>query len=307
MFRYILKRVIMGIITLFILTSTTFFLMKSIPGNPFFRESHFPSPEVIAQMNAKYGLDKSLPEQYMIYLGNVLKGDFGVSLARRGYNVSDIIAKSAPTTIRLGLIAATYALIVGITLGLVAALSRKRWINYIVTVYVTLGVSIPNFLLALLLMIVFCVNLRWFPLIGLKTPLHYVLPTIALSFYPISMITRLTRSAMSDVRKKDYMTLAKSKGLSQFQVIVKHGLKNALLPVITYAGPMVAFLMTGSFVIENLFTIAGSGAEMVSAVGNRDYSMIMGLTIMVGCLIVVFNILSDIVNAFIDPRIKLTK
>jgi ABC-type dipeptide/oligopeptide/nickel transport systems, permease components len=307
MFRYILKRVIMGVITLFILTSTTFFLMKTIPGNPFFRENHFPSPEVVAQMNAKYGLDKSLPEQYMIYLNNVLQGDFGVSLARRGYKVSDILLKSAPTTIRLGLIAAVYALIVGITLGLLAALSRKRWINYIVTVYVTLGVSIPNFLLALLLIIVFCVNLKWFPLIGLKTPLNYVLPTIALSFYPVSMITRLTRSAMSDVRKKDYMTLAKSKGLSQFQVIVKHGLKNALLPVVTYAGPMVAFLMTGSFVIENLFTIAGSGAEMVSAVNNRDYSMIMGLTIMVGCLIVIFNILSDIVNAFIDPRIKLTK
>ena len=307
MFRYIVKRVLMGIITLFILTTATFFLMKTIPGNPFFRENHFPSPEVIAQMNAKYGLDKSLPEQYVVYLRNVMHGDFGESLARRGYNVSQLLVKSAPVTMQLGLIAAVFSLTVGISLGLLAALSNKRWINYIVTVFVTLGVSVPNFLLALLLLMVFCVELKWLPLIGLKSPLHYVLPTIALSFYPISMITRLTRTSMSEVKKKDYMTLAKSKGLSPLEVILKHGLKNALLPVVTYAGPMVAFLMTGSFVIENLFTISGIGNEMVSAVGSRDYSMIMGLTVMIGALIILFNILSDIVNAMIDPRIKLSK
>ncbi|MDR1794278.1 MAG: ABC transporter permease [Erysipelotrichaceae bacterium] len=306
MIRYIIKRVLIGVLTLFILTTVTFFLMKSIPGNPFTSE-RFKDPAILAAMNEKYGLDKPVFEQYIIYLKNVVKLDFGEMYSRKGFYVKDVLLEAAPVTIRLGLMAGAFALTVGITLGIVAALSKKKWINNLVMVLATLGVSVPSFLLALMLMIVFGVKFKIFPLIGLKTPLHYVLPVLALSFYPISYTSRLTRSSMIEVLKKDYITLARSKGLSWVSTVVKHGLKNALLPVVTYAGPMIAFLMTGSFVIENLFTIPGIGSKMVSAIGNRDYSMIMGLTIFLGILIISATLISDLVVAFVDPRVKFKK
>jgi oligopeptide transport system permease protein len=280
--------------------------MKSIPGNPFTSE-RFKDPAILAAMNEKYGLDKPVFEQYIIYLKNVVKLDFGEMYSRKGFYVKDVLLEAAPVTIRLGLMAGAFALTVGITLGIVAALSKKKWINNLVMVLATLGVSVPSFLLALMLMIVFGVKFKIFPLIGLKTPLHYVLPVLALSFYPISYTSRLTRSSMIEVLKKDYITLARSKGLSWVSTVVKHGLKNALLPVVTYAGPMIAFLMTGSFVIENLFTIPGIGSKMVSAIGNRDYSMIMGLTIFLGILIISATLISDLVVAFVDPRVKFKK
>ncbi len=308
MLKYTIKRLIIGLLTLFVLITVTFFLMKIMPGSPFSSEKTL-NPELMRQLNQRYGLDQPLFVQYTRYLGNLLRGDLGESIVKRGRMVIDVISKSAPVTMRLGLIAASFSMIVGITLGLIAAFTKKKWVNNLVMIIVTLGVSIPGFLLALLMIIVFGVNLGWLPVISknLSTPAHYVMPVIALSFYPIAMISRLIRSSMLEVQRQDYMVLARAKGLSPMQVTLHHGLKNALIPVVTYAGPMVAYLLTGSFVVEMLFTIPGIGSEFVSSVTNRDYTLIMGLTIFLGALVIVINIIVDLISVIIDPRIKLDR
>lgn len=303
--KYIFKRAMVGLVTLFILATITFFLMKIIPGTPFAGEQSKLPAAVQEKLMAKYNLDKPVLEQYVIYMKNALTGDFGVSIYRKGRNVTDIIAKGMPVTARLGFTAFAIAMGVGITLGTISAFTKHKWVDNLVIALATIGVSVPGFLLALLLMIVFGVWLHLFPIVGLSTPLHYVLPAISLALSPISMIARLTRSSMMEVMRQDYMVLARSKGSSQLKVIIKHGLKNALIPVVTYAGPLIATLMTGSFVIESLFSIPGIGAEYVTSITNRDYTMIMGLTIFFGAFIIIANIITDIINALIDPRIKL--
>ncbi|MDD2592105.1 MAG: ABC transporter permease [Erysipelotrichaceae bacterium] len=307
MFKYTIKRILVGILTMFILSTITFFMMKIIPGNPFSQDNKVLTPKTYEALEAKYGLDKPVVEQYFIYLNNAIRGDFGESISKTGQQVIDIVIRRAPVTARLGSVAFVIALTVGVTLGIISALTKKRWVNSLITTFATIGVSIPSFLLAILAMILFGVMLGWFPLVGLKTPLHYVLPAIALALNPISMITRLTRSSLRDVMSKDYIVLAKSKGTSELWVIIKHGLKNALLPVVTYCGPMFAFLVTGSFVIESLFSVPGLGMEFTSSVINRDYTLIMGLTLFLGAIVIIMNIVSDIAAAMIDPRIKLGK
>jgi len=307
MIKYTFKRILVGILTLFILASITFFMMKAIPGNPFSQDNKVLTPDAYAVLEAKYGLDKPIFEQYVVYMNNVVTGDFGESISKKGQFVGDIVLKRAPVTAKLGAVAFVIALVVGIALGIVSALTKKRWVNGLITAFATIGVSVPSFLLAILAMIVFGVILGWVPLVGLKSPIYYVLPSIALALNPISMITRLTRSSLRDVMNKDYIILARSKGTSEIWVIIKHGLKNAILPVVTYCGPMFAMLVTGSFVIESLFSIPGIGAEFTSSVINRDYPLIMGLTIFLGALVIIMNILSDVASAVIDPRIKLGK
>ncbi len=307
MFKYTMKRILVGILTMFILATITFFMMKIIPGNPFSQDNKVLTPKTYEALEIKYGLNKPVFDQFLIYLNNAIHGDFGESISKTGQQVSDIVIRRAPVTAKLGAVAFVIALFVGISLGIVSALTKKRWVNSLITTFATIGVSIPSFLLAILAMILFGVMLGWFPLVGLKTPLHYVLPAIALSLNPISTITRLTRSSLRDVMSKDYIVLAKSKGTAEIWIIIKHGLKNALLPVVTYAGPMFAFLITGSFVIESLFSIPGLGMEFTSSVINRDYTLIMGLTLFLGAIVIIMNIISDIAAALIDPRIKLGK
>lgn len=304
MANYILKRLALGVCAIFVLATVTFFLMKIIPGNPFHRENKTLTAEQMAKINEQFGLDKPIFEQYLTYMGNALHGNLGESMKRLGTPVTSVIARSAPTTAKLGLVAFMVALTVGVSFGIISALSKSRLINGSVTVFATLGVSVPSFLLAMMLMIVFGVNLGWVKLVGLDSPSQYVLPAFALALSPISMITRLTRSSLMDVMSKDYITLARSKGTSELWVVIKHGLKNALLPVVTYCGPMLVGLLTGSFVIETLFSIPGIGSEFVKSVTNRDYTLIMGLTIFLGSLMILLNLLSDIVAALIDPRIK---
>lgn len=304
MLKYVLKRLALGICAIFVLATVTFFLMKIIPGNPFHRENKTLTAEQMEKINEQFGLDKPIFEQYLTYMGNALHGNLGESMKRLGTPVTDVIARSAPTTAKLGLVAFMVALTVGVSFGIISALSKSRLVNGVVTVFATLGVSIPSFLLAMMLMIVFGVNLGWVKLVGLDTPSQYVLPAFALALSPISMITRLTRSSLLDVMSKDYITLARSKGTSEVMVVIKHGLKNALLPVVTYCGPMLVGLLTGSFVIETLFSIPGIGSEFVKSVTNRDYTLIMGLTIFLGSLMILLNLVSDIVAAMIDPRIK---
>lgn len=308
MLKYIARRVLIGLLTMIFLITATFFLMRIIPGSPFINDDEsVAAQKQYEQLNAKYGLDKPLTEQYAIYMRGLIHGDLGDSLIKKGKSVVDIIGNTAPVTMRLGLTGFIFSMVVGISLGVIAALSKSRTLNNFVMFLSTLGVSVPNFLLAVFLMLVFGVYLDIFPIIGLKTPLHYVLPTIAVSLHPIAMISRLTRTSMMEVMRQDYMVLAKSKGTAKWLVIIKHGLRNALLPVVTYAGPLIANLLTGSFVVETLFSIPGIGSEFVGSVTNRDYTLIMGLTIFMGFLVIVMNLLSDVVSAWVDPRIKLDK
>ena len=299
-----LKRVLIGFVTLFVLGSATFFLMKATPGSPVNGE-RFKSKEAQELAIIRYGLDRPVFEQYTMYLNNLAHGDLGESYVKEGVYVDKTIADTFPVTARLGGIAFLFALVVGITLGTTAALSKRKWVNNVCMFVATIGVSVPSFLLSMFLIIIFGVELRLLPFVGLRTPANYVLPIIALSLYPISMIARLTRSSMLEVMKQDYIILARSKGTSYKMVVIKHALKNAMLPVVTYAGPAFAFMLTGSFVVETIFSIPGTGKEFVSNISNRDYQMIMGLTLFLGALIITFNIITDIVAAMIDPRIKL--
>ena len=304
MFKYVLKRVLIGCVTLFVLGSATFFLMKATPGSPVNGE-RFKSKEAQELAIIRYGLDRPVFEQYTMYLNNLAHGDLGESYVKEGVYVDKTIADTFPVTARLGGVAFLFALVVGITLGTTAALSKRKWVNNVCMFVATIGVSVPSFLLSMFLIIIFGVELRLLPFVGLRTPANYVLPIIALSLYPISMIARLTRSSMLEVMKQDYIILARSKGTSYKMVVIKHALKNAMLPVVTYAGPAFAFMLTGSFVVETIFSIPGTGKEFVSNISNRDYQMIMGLTLFLGALIITFNIITDIVAAMIDPRIKL--
>ncbi|MCD7839205.1 MAG: ABC transporter permease [Erysipelotrichaceae bacterium] len=302
--KYVLKRIVIGIITLFVLSSATFFLMKATPGSPISSEK-YKTAEAYAAAMEKYNLDKPVLEQYAIYMVDLAHGDLGESMITEGRTVMYYISTGFPVTARVGSIAFVIAMFGGIALGTAAALSKKRWISNVCMFVATIGVSVPSFLIAMLLIIVFGVTLRWLPFVGLNKASNYIMPCIALSLYPISMISRLTRSSLTEVMKQDYIILARSKGTPYSQVVLRHAIKNAMLPVITYAGPMFAGLLTGSFVVESIFSIPGIGSTFVSCVMNRDYPVIMGVTIFLGILIISFNLITDILSAAIDPRIKL--
>ena len=302
--KYIIKRVLIGFVTLFVLASVTFFLMKATPGSPF-SLAKYKTPEALAAAEAKYNLDKPLMEQYVIYLKVVAQGNLGESMINTGRSVSYYIKTGFPVTARLGLIAFVLALVGGIALGTGAALSRHKWVNNLCMFVATIGVSVPSFLIAMIMLIIFGVQLHILPFIGLNSPLNYIMPALSLAFYPIAMIARLTRSSMLEVMNQDYIILARSKGTPYKKVVIKHALKNAMLPVVTYAGPMFAFMLTGSFVIESVFSIPGIGSAFVSCITTRDYPIIMGLTIFLGFLVITFNLITDILSAIIDPRIKL--
>lgn len=305
MTKYFFKRLAVGAVTLFALATITFFLMHSIPGSPFAGETSKLPANVKEKLVEQYGLDKPTTEQYVLYIKNVLHGDFGTSLNRKGKAVSDIITAGIPYTASLGFTAFCIALAVGIFLGTVAAFSRHQWVSNLVAFVATIGVSVPSFLLALLMMILFGVVLRWLPIVGLSSWKHYIMPAVALALAPIAMISRLTKTSLMEVMKQDYMVLARSKGTGQVMVIIRHALKNALIPVVTYAGPLLATLLTGSFVVETLFSVPGIGAEFVTSVSNRDYTMIMALTIFYGAFIIICNIVTDLITAAMDPRIRL--
>ena len=303
--KYLIKRLLIGAVTLLALATITFFLMHAISGSPFTGDMSKLPVNIQERLVEHYGLDEPVYIQYMKYLGNALRGDFGTSLSRRGRDVADIIASGFPNTASLGAVAFCIAIGVGILLGTVGAFSKQRWVNHVVAFISTIGVSVPSFLLALLLMSLFGVALRWLPIVGLTSWKHYIMPGLALALAPIAMISRLTRTSLMEVMKQDYMVLARSKGTGRLALITRHALKNALIPVVTYAGPLLATLLTGSFVIETLFSIPGIGAEFVTSVSNRDYTMIMALTIFYGTFIIVCNLITDLITAALDPRIRL--
>ena len=254
-----------------------------------------------------YGLDRPVTEQLGQYLVNLLHGDFGISFKKSGVSVSELIVEKAPATMRLGGIAFLAALILGTLLGIHMAVTGRDFVRGSILTFTTLGISVPNYVLALILMLVFGVRLKLFPVLGLGTPMHYVLPVTALAVYPLAQIARLVKTSFSEAMQQDYVVMAKAKGIAPGRITMLHVLKNAMIPVITASGPMIAFLLTGSFVVETIFTIPGIGREFVTAVSNRDYTVVMGLTIFIGALIIFCNLIADLLCALIDPRIKLTE
>ncbi len=301
---YIIKRILLAILTVWIVITVTFFVMHAVPGGPFMSEKAI-SPAAQAALEAKYGLDKPLMTQYGTYLRDIVtKFDFGPSLKQRGRMVIDVIGDGMKTSVKLGVVAAVLAAVIGIVLGAVAALRRNKVIDKIIMVITTAFVSMPSFIMGSLLLIIFAIKLGWLPANGAAKG-GLVLPIITLSLYPMAYITRLTRSSMLDVLGQDYIRTAKAKGVSGTKIIFGHALKNSLIPVITYFGPMLAYIVTGSLVVERIFAVPGIGRAFVSSITNRDYPMVMGTTIVLAVLIVVMNLVSDIMYKIVDPRINL--
>ncbi len=301
---YIVKRVLLAIFTIFLVITITFFAMKAIPGGPFLSEKAA-TPAVTAQLEAKYGLDKPLMEQYVTYLNDVLHFDFGPSIKNRGRTVTDLMMEGFQTSGKLGIIAACVAIALGLTMGALAAVFHDKWIDKLIMVLSTASVAMPSFVIATILLLLFCVALPIFPSNG-STGAGLVLPVVALAMYPTAYITRLTRSSMLDVMGQDYIRTARAKGVSAPKVIFKHSLKNSVTPVITYVGPMIAFILTGSLVVEQIFAVPGIGKYFFSSIINRDYPMVMGTTIFLATIMVIMNLLSDIAYKIFDPRVDLS-
>lgn len=304
MAKYILKRIATSIITLWAVITITFFMLRLLPGGPFTGERNIPEA-IMQNLEVKYGLDKPLFEQYGLCLKNLLQGDLGESMKYAGKEVSEIISYSFPSSAKLGVVVISIALIFGITLGIIAALKYNSWPDSLCMVLATLGVTIPSFVLATVLMYIFGVKYKLLPVTGLNSPVSYILPALALGGYSIAFISRLTRSKLLETLNSDYIRTARAKGVSGFKVIVKHALRNTLIPIITYLGPLIAGILTGSFVVEKIFAIPGLGREFVNTISNRDYTVIMGVTVFYSSILIICNLLVDLLYGIIDPRIKL--
>ncbi|WP_232696241.1 ABC transporter permease [Brevibacillus daliensis] len=304
MLRYLGKRVIFMIISLFLIVTATFFLMHSIPGGPFTSERTLP-PEIEQALLEKYNLHLPLHEQYVNYLKGVVTWELGPSFTEKSSTVNDMISRGFPVSAHLGFQALLVAIFGGISLGVIAALYHNKWQDYSAMMLAVLGLSVPSFILASFYQYIFSIELGWFPIAKWDTWRHTVLPTLALSASPLAFIARLTRANMIEIMGQDYIKTAKSKGLSTPVITVKHAIRNALLPVITYLGPLTASILTGAFVVEKIFGVPGLGREFVMSIQNRDYTVIMGTTIFYAMILVVMILIVDIVYTLIDPRIKL--
>ena len=300
---YVLKRIGLAILTIWVVITITFFVMHAVPGGPFVGEKAT-TPAVQAAMEAKYGLDKPVLEQYFTYLGDiVLRFDFGPSLKQRGRQVIDIIADGMKVSAKLGLIAAFGALVVGIVLGAVAALQRNKVIDKVIMVITTAFVSMPSFIAGALLLTIFAVSLHLLPANGAQKN-GLILPVVTLGLYPMAYITRLTRSSMLDVLGQDYIRTARAKGLSEKVVVFRHALKNSLIPVVTIFGASIPNLFGGAYITEKVFGWPGMGLLGVDAINNRDYQVLMGLTLFTAVLVLLGNLLADILYSVVDPRIR---
>ncbi len=309
MVRYILKRLLAGVISMVVLITVVFFMMHAIPGDPFApAEQKKVPPEILERIRSTYGLDKPVLEQYFDYWKALLHGDLGVSVkGTEGISVNQKISEHFPISMLVGLIAVGLSLLIGIPLGVMAAIRRKKAADFATMAVASVGISIPSFVLALLLMLLAGEVLQ-IPIAEFKLDfIHLLLPVLCLSFNPIAYIARQTRSSMLEALENDYVRTARAKGVSELAVVCKHALKNALTPVVTYLGPLVAGLLTGSFVVERVFNIGGIGYYFVQTVSDRDYNMIMGIVIFYGAFVIICNLVSDILLAFIDPRVRYDK
>ncbi|MEE8235260.1 MAG: oligopeptide ABC transporter permease OppB [Gammaproteobacteria bacterium] len=303
MLRFALKRVLGAIPTLLVLIALAFFLIKAAPGGPFDTDRRLP-PEIEANLQAAYNLDEPLYRQFGLYLGGLLKGDFGPSFQYRDYTVTELIAAGFPVSLRLGGLAMLLAFVVGVAVGTVAALKQNAFTDHAAMAAAMTGISIPNFVMAPLLVLVFAVTLKWLPAGGLGDWRNFVLPVVALALPQIAYIARLTRGSMIEVLRADFIRTARAQGLPQRVVIIRHALKPALLPVISYLGPATAAIITGSVVIEQIFGVPGLGRFFVQGALNRDYTLVMGVVVFYGVLIVVFNLIVDLVYGWLDPRVQ---
>lgn len=304
MFKQVVGRFLSMLLVLWVIVTATFVLMHAIPGGPFTAEKALPEA-VLKNIEARYHLNDSLPKQYMDYLGNLLQGDLGPSFKYESRTVNEIIAESFPVSAELGLVAVSISVLIGIPAGMAGALYHNRWPDHLVMLLATFGISVPSFILATVLIYIFALWLNLLPAAMWGSPEFVVLPAIALAGMPTAFIARLTRSSMLEVLTQDYIRTARSKGLPQLTILCRHALKNALLPVVTYLGPMIAAIFTGSFVIESIFAIPGLGRHFVTSIYNRDYTVILGITIFYSAILVFMNFLVDLTYVWLDPRIKI--
>ncbi|MBP3964531.1 ABC transporter permease [Paenibacillus lignilyticus] len=305
MARYLGGKFVNIVISLLILATATFFLMKAVPGDPFTQEKAIP-PEIKAQIMAHYGLDKPIGTQYAIYMKNLFQLDLGESMRSQNRTVSSIITDSFGTSLKIGLIAVVVSVIVGIYLGMMAALRHKKLIDNLAMFIAVIGISVPNFVIGAMIQYYLAVKVPIFNVAGLESPLDYVLPVITLSTLPIAFIARLTRSTMLEVLTSDYIRTAKAKGLTPSAILWQHGLRNGILPVVTYLGPMTANIITGSVVVEQIYGLPGLGAHFVDSITNRDYTLIMGITIFYAVILMAARFLTDVAYILVDPRIKVS-
>lgn len=305
MIRLIFSRTLEAIPTLLVLITLSFFLMRFAPGNPFTSDKNLP-PEVMQNINAKYGFDKPLMEQYSRYLGGVLQGDFGPSFKYKDYTVNELISAALPVSAKVGVFAFILTVILGVFVGTIAALKQNSWVDYLVMSSSMFGVVLPSFVLAPLLIYVFSIGLGWFPAGGWNGgQLQYmILPVLAMSFLYIATFARITRGSMIETLNSNFIRTAKAKGLSTSRIILKHALRPALLPVVSYMGPAFVGIITGSVVIETIFGLPGIGKLFVNAAFNRDYSLVLGVTILIGALFIIFNAIVDLLLAWLDPKIR---
>lgn len=305
MFKFVLKRVIEAIPTMLILITVSFFLMRFAPGSPFSSERTLP-PQVMENINAKYGLDKPVMEQYASYLSNVIQGDLGPSFKYKDFTVNELVSAALPVSATIGSIAFIFAVFFGVIVGTIAALRQNTWLDYSVMSTAMLGIVMPSFVLAPVLIYIFAINLGWFPAGGwLDGSTQYiVLPVLGMAMMYVATFARITRGSMIEILNSNFIRTARAKGLSFSYIVLKHALKPAMLPVVSYMGPAFVGIITGSVVIETIFGLPGIGKLFVNAAFNRDYSLVMGVTILIGFLFIVFNAIVDILLAFVDPKIR---
>ncbi len=305
MLRYVVKRFFASVLTVWVLVTAVFFLVRSLPGDPFSEEKV--TQAVRVNLEKYFGMDKPIYMQYFVYLGNLLKGDMGYSLHNANQRVNTIISNTFPKSADLGLRALLIAILVGLPLGVLAALHRGRALSHVSIVIAILGVSVPNFVMGYMLQYFFSYKLKWFPVALWRGFPYTVLPSIALSFATMAILSRLMRTSMLNVTNEDYIKTARAKGLSTLAIVMKHQIRNAILPIVTILGPITAAVLTGTFVIENIFAIPGMGRFYVIGINNRDYTITLGLTVFYGSFLVMANFLVDILYGIIDPRIRVAE
>lgn len=305
MYKFIIKRILEAIPTLLILITVTFFMMRLAPGNPFSSERSLP-PQIIEKIEAKYGFDKPIVDQYFIYLGNLLRGDFGPSFKYKDYSVNELIQQALPVSATIGSVAFLFTAIVGISIGTLAALKQNTWMDYSIMSTAMLGVIMPSFVLAPVLIYLFAIEWGWLPAGGWNGGQwqYIILPMLSMSLLYIASFARITRGSMIETLNTNFIRTAKAKGLPYHSIVFRHALKPAILPVLSYMGPAFVGIITGSVVIETIFGLPGLGKLFVNGALNRDYSLVLGLTILIGFLTIMFNAIVDILLAAIDPKIR---
>jgi oligopeptide transport system permease protein len=304
MLRFFASRLLQSLLALIIIITATFFMLRFVPGGPFTSEKAV-TPEILRNLEAHYGLDQPLWKQYFDYLGSLAQGDFGPSFKYPNRTVNEILADKLPVSLELGFLSLLVALLIGLPLGILAAVRRNTWVDYVASSFGMVGISIPTFVVGPLLVLALAIHLGWFNASGWSSPIDRVLPCLVLGIAYAAPISRLTRGGMLEVLSQDFIRTARAKGASELRVVLRHSLKGGLLPVVSFLGPAIAGILTGSFVIETIFQIPGIGREFVNSAFNRDYTLVLGTVILYAVLIMALNLAADVVQAWMNPKVRL--